>query len=128
MEKFLKYYLPVLIWMGVIFSFSAMSGNGEGGEASSWFYIERKGAHVFEYFILTFLVLRVFGLHSGFTNRRKVILSIIFSLAYACSDEFHQLFVSGRQGKISDVGIDLIGIALMILLLNIWRSKRQKED
>lgn len=70
--------------------------------------IVRKLAH-----FSIFLVLGVisFSLFKCYMERTKkcFILSLIFCLFYAVSDEFHQLFVPGRDGNIIDVLIDTTG-------------------
>ena len=56
---------------------------------------------------------------TGTTSRRNLIipaLSWTFCILYAASDEFHQLFVPGRAGLITDVCIDSAGALLGILL------------
>ncbi|MFC1608905.1 VanZ family protein [Patescibacteria group bacterium] len=123
MRRFLKYYLPLIIWMVIIFSFSEIEGNGQAREVDIWFYIQRKGAHIFEYFVLAFLIFRVADLYNV-TKKEGALLALVFSFAYAVSDEIHQLFVPGRDGKLSDVGIDLIGIVLMVVIWNIWNKRR----
>jgi hypothetical protein len=37
---------------------------------------------------------------------------VCISLAYACTDEYHQTFVEGRTGTPIDVGVDTVGMAL----------------
>ena len=70
----------------------------------------RKSAHFTIYFILG--------------------LSLI-SLVYACSDELHQLFVSGRSGQITDVLLDstgsFVGIYIYYLFYKI-RSKKYEQE
>jgi VanZ family protein len=101
----------VIFWLGVIFYFSSRPGNTANLSPTFWFYVERKGAHIGEYFILTFLFVNF--LKNQFTNKLELILmGGALSLLYAISDELHQLNVFGREGKISDVGFDLIGISL----------------
>jgi VanZ family protein len=39
------------------------------------------------------------------------LLAGLVALAYAGSDEWHQLFVPGRHGSFRDVAIDALGIA-----------------
>ncbi|NTW30553.1 MAG: VanZ family protein [Candidatus Moranbacteria bacterium] len=102
----------LFIWMAVIYLFSSMPGSGSGSQLTLRYLLERKGAHVFEYLVLSLLAFNAFRLaypkeRSGF----HVSLAIALSLLYAFSDETHQLFVPGREGKLSDVGIDLIGMA-----------------
>lgn len=54
---------------------------------------------------------------------KKIYLkSIAAAMLYACTDEFHQLFVEGRSGKITDVFIDTCGAGLGILgVLLLWK-------
>jgi VanZ family protein len=47
------------------------------------------------------------------------------SLAYACTDEYHQSFVETRHGTPVDVVIDSIGIALAALWLRRARTTRR---
>lgn len=48
-------------------------------------------------------------------------LPLLICLAYACSDEIHQLFISGRSGSIFDVGIDALGFVLTTVICNFFR-------
>lgn len=124
--KILKYYLPVIFWMFFIFLLSSIEGNDRVGDPDFWFYASRKGAHVFEYAVLTFLFLRAFEAHS-MTKREKTMSAIIFPLTYAISDEIHQLFVFGRTGKLTDVGFDLLGIVLVIIVWSVWMKRKMKS-
>lgn len=72
----------------------------------------RKCAHVFEYFVLSLLVLNFLFQLNKFQYLTCSIINVIFSFLYACSDEFHQTFISGRGGQFRDVLIDTIGILL----------------
>jgi VanZ family protein len=118
--------MPLLLWMAVIFTFSSMPSNNPNGYGLPFtMYLERKGAHIAEYFFLALLLIRVF--RNRFPGDLMSVLGLTFlsAIAYACSDEFHQLFVTGREGKISDVMIDFIGIALAGLLAVLFaRWKR----
>ena len=72
----------------------------------------RKTAHFTEYFILGVLVcftLKSYGVKNAY------IMALICAL-YAGSDEFHQMFVEGRNGNIIDFLIDTSGSVLAILL------------
>ena len=116
MGKFTKYYLPVLVWMTVIFLFSSIPGSDQRGEPTFWFYAERKGAHIFEFFVLTILFGRVFW-SQGIRSTFLYFSSALFALLFAVSDEIHQLFVFGREGKPLDVLIDSAGIILAVIIL-----------
>ena len=77
----------------------------------------RKAAHMTEY--LVFYCTVRFGLHftyrtSNMKLRLLIALAIVF--LYACTDEFHQLFVPGRAGRFTDVLIDCFGCAVVTLI------------
>ena len=46
------------------------------------------------------------------------------TLAYAATDEFHQSFVTGRNGTPADVLIDAVGVAIAAALYARRRSTR----
>ena len=77
----------------------------------------RKAAHMTEY--LVFYGTVRFGLH--FTDRtpdtrRRLLAALAIVFLYACTDEFHQLFVPGRAGRFTDVLIDCFGVAVVTLI------------
>ena len=55
---------------------------------------------------------------------KYLIVVLIISVIYAISDEFHQLFIPGRSGSISDIIIDLSGILFSILVYSVSRIKK----
>lgn len=48
----------------------------------------------------------------------------VLGVLYAATDEFHQVFVPGRAGQVSDVAIDAIGVLLGVLLTTLLSNKR----
>lgn len=147
--------LICILWLLVIFLFSAMNANKSSNltefaldivsyfrnkfffidelffkltQNHSIFYIVRKMAHLFVFCmleIISFILLRGLGL-SFF---KSALYSILIVIGYACTDEFHQLFVSGRSGQLSDVFIDTIGgsIGLSIILFTSAINKIFKK-
>ncbi len=133
MKKFIKWLLLIL-WLSFIFYMSNQTGGTSGGLSDKIFYFFtnflpelenhkglclffiRKGAHVFEYFVLGILVFEVVKEYI-IDLKKLIIISLLFSLFLACFDEIHQLFIDGRAGKITDVLIDSIGYIISILLL-----------
>jgi VanZ family protein len=99
----LTVWLPILLWAGLIFTLSSIPSLHSG--LGTWDLILRKCAHVTEYAILAFLL------------RRAVATPWAAAAAflYACSDEYHQSFVVGREGRPRDVAIDSIGIVIGLL-------------
>ena len=86
----------------------------------------RKTAHMTEY--LVFYCTVRFGLHFTYQplnvkHRLLTALAIVF--LYACTDEFHQLFVPGRAGRYTDVLIDCFGCAVVTLICTIKKSSSQ---
>ncbi len=129
-KRIISWFL-VILWMAVIYSFSAESGETSGGKSqkitkSIQFIIDktplkgkvqwtdfatRKTGHVSEYLILTLLVYNALT-QSGFKKRNRILLALLVPLVYASLDEFHQSFIAGRGPSVRDVLIDGIGILL----------------
>jgi len=78
----------------------------------------RKTAHVGEYFIFSLLLFRaVRGPERGWRFQWAMAALAIAAL-YACTDEFHQIFVPGRGASVVDVLIDAAGSSLAQVV--IW--------
>ena len=109
--------LAPLALMGLIFYFSAQPS---AGDHPWWDVIFRKLGHVTGYALLT-------GLWAWALQgvvRRPLLIAVCIAFAYACTDEFHQTFVSGRTGTPVDVGIDAIGMAIAAALIRARRRPR----
>ena len=142
LKIFLKYWLPVLLWMTLIFT---ASGDSHSSEHSSrfvepllhWLFphmsqahvedihlVIRKCAHLTEYAILALLVWR--ALHQSKTNLPtwswpKVCGTLLIVFLYSSSDEIHQSFVPTRTAQFSDVVIDTSGAAIGLLALWLFK-------
>lgn len=105
----------------------------------------RKTAHATEYAVLGFLVMGYCRCaqdakkrgYNEETKYKKMLPAWIFGTVYAATDEFHQLFVPGRSGQVSDVMLDSAGVFLGVLVLcgsvRVWQicfggSRRKKEE
>lgn len=160
--KVITWLAIAIIWMGVIFNFSSMDTNESNGKSvkiidtvlektfditnkvkitntdSHSLAIQlsqrlnrplRKVAHASIYFVLGILL----TIFLRFCHVKKYYLfSLIISFLYACTDEFHQKFVSGRTSSISDVLIDtmgcIVGLFLFYLIEKMLRKKEVKEE
>ena len=130
----------LILWMLFIFimsSFNGVMSSNQSGSIATLIYnifnisdtekvsfIVRKCAHVSEFFILGILVI---NLISKYNVKYSYLISFIVCVLYASSDEFHQLFVSGRSGQVTDVLIDLIGVVLglsIYCLIKYFKSLR----
>ena len=65
--------------------------------------------HIPVFGLLAFLWLKSFAKHSILTST-KVIITLIVTILFGCLDEFHQTFVSGRYGSLTDILLNIIGI------------------
>jgi VanZ family protein len=90
-----------VVWALVIFIFSSIPGLATGTGSADFGL--RKIAHVAEFAVLAALLYRAL---------RSPGPAFALSLAYAASDELHQHFTRGREGKTIDVVIDAAGIAV----------------
>ena len=68
-------------------------------------------------------------------NKKYIIvflISLVICALYATSDEFHQVFISGRSGQAVDVCIDTLGALTGIILystyyLAYWIGKKKRH-
>lgn len=90
--------------------------------------IIRKGAHFTEYLILNLLYFNTLRMY--ISNKKALIYSIILSFLYASTDEFHQIFVEGRAGRVTDVLIDtsgaVTGSIIALIIIKIKDIKKAK--
>lgn len=148
LRKVIKFTL-VICCMLIIFMFSSDSGTASSKKSDSVIinlvdvisnkkvnnkdrdkYIERyvfpvrKCAHFTIYLILGILVISLLSEYR-ILNSKTVLYTLLIVFLYACSDEFHQLFVSGRSSEIRDVLIDSSGGFIGSYLYYLFRRKRK---
>ncbi len=78
-------------------------------------FFVRKLGHMSEYAFLAISVMTAW-LVSAHISEKQQALTFIFCVFYACTDEFHQLFVPQRSGRGLDILIDSTGAFLGMLL------------
>lgn len=142
------YWLPVGLWMALIFFMSTRVGAPENTSRIlvpllTWLFPDitaeglalarfavRKLMHLLEYAILAMLLWRARFRPRRDDSRpwsnRDATFAGLVAVAYAASDEFHQTFVPGRDGTLTDVLIDSAGAALGLTVIWIlWRFRRR---
>ena len=72
--------------------------------------------HVPLYGFLTFLLLRAFGLDRKPNYRPFYAITAFLAIGIAVLDELNQCSMPNRQGSITDVFIDAIGVSLALFL------------
>jgi VanZ family protein len=149
LRSFVKYWLPVLVWMGIIFS---ASGDSASFQHSSriieplmrWLFPHlsdasvhttvvsvRKCAHLAEYAVLALLLWRALRRepirgHSPWRWSKAGLVLALVAL-YAASDEIHQAFVPSREASVWDVLLDTTGAAFGLLCLWGFRRLRKRR-
>ncbi len=139
--RFFKYWLPVVLWMILIFGGSTNLGAPKNtsriiGPFLHWLvpdisdqaidrvqFAVRKSGHMAEYAILSLLLWRARRNISNIPAKgwrwSDARFAILLSATYAVTDEFHQSFVSTRQASVLDVLIDTSGAAVGVIVL--WK-------
>ncbi len=141
--KYILNIIFIIIWLFIIFSFSAEDATKSEHRSDEviintietikqekipqedkqkiidkYIVVVRKSAHFFLYSCLGILVFifnkKIFGL-----TPKAFIYTIIFCFIYACSDEIHQLFISGRTARIFDIFVDTSGALLSTTILTL---------
>ncbi len=127
-NKIIKYWIPVLLWMGFTFLMSTGAFSSENTSPIIAAILKflfpsisphqllvlhgiiRKLAHLTEYFVLGLLLFRAFRSDSTqYHGWRWALSSILVVAIFALGDEFHQVFVATRTASIADAGIDTLG-------------------
>lgn len=145
-RRYIKDWLPVILWAALIFLFSTdlFSGANTAGVIAPWlrwiFPVWstddfdrvhlgiRKLGHLSEYFILALLLMRALhGQAKKPFDAKRVFLGIALIALYASSDELHQAFVPSRTASVFDVLIDTCG-GLFGALSFYWLKLRNGAD
>ncbi|MCL2544279.1 MAG: VanZ family protein [Clostridia bacterium] len=140
-------WLAVLAVYTVIAWFSAQPGEVSDAQSAlitdmlgfqaEWFTtLVRKFAHVSLFLGLGaaagFASLRSDGAGAPRRFRRAVLRAVMLCAALAALDEFHQLFVPGRTGSVSDVALDTVSAALGALcsvgVARMWARRKRPQS
>ena len=114
---------PVLVYVAVIFYLSSMSYLPWGDIAPD--YIN----HAVEYFGLSLLMAR--ALNDGLTRPvppRRLLITLSLCIAYAITDEVHQIFVPDRYADVRDVLSDAAGAGVGLGLVYLAHSVLPRRD
>jgi VanZ family protein len=140
--------------MGVIFALSAETGTESSGlsgavvdvvtkvtgavglhpDHDTLQLVVRKLAHFSAYLILGALAIVAWrrwpgarAARSGRRVRWDLIGPALIAIAYAGTDEAHQLLVTGRSGQVTDVLIDSAGVLVGVWLVALARRSAKSE-
>jgi VanZ family protein len=144
MRFFLIYWLPVLVWMAIIFvlstSWFSMAQTAQfvepllrrlfprlKAEGLSLAHVRfRESAHFGEYLVLGMLVFHAIRGDSDQSWRpRWMLASSLWTVGYAVLDELHQRWERGRTPKLRHVLIDAAGGCASQLLIFVCIGGRE---
>ena len=119
------YWLPVIIYAGLIFYVSSLSHPEEIAPLLLK-HLSDKVAHGIEYGLLGVLCYRAFRYAAGaWGMRHALLLASSVSTGYGITDELHQAFVPFREPDGWDVLTDMAGATLGAVA---WRWKQERHD
>jgi VanZ family protein len=123
----LAFWLPPILWIGVILVLSTDGASGERTgrllipvlravlpgasplQIEALHSVTRKIAHVTEYAVLAAMWFRAFARDSGWPAGRAGLAALAIAVAVAALDESHQTLVLSRTASLGDVGFDVLG-------------------
>ncbi|MFZ1721357.1 MAG: VanZ family protein [Microgenomates group bacterium] len=108
-------FIPPIAWAALIFFLSSQQ-TLPAPSVTALDYLFKKSAHIFVYFVLCWLVQNSLHKVSSTMPSKIFATSFFICLLYALSDEYHQSFTPGRFASLYDVGYDMIGASLAIVV------------
>lgn len=115
MKSNLSRWLPVGLWMGIVFGLSSQPSLPKvpGLSAIDW---GDKVCHAIAYAVGGALVWRAFYNLPGW---RRIAAVLIVIAVYGISDEIHQIYVPPRTFDMLDWSADVVGSALAAIILSL---------
>lgn len=115
-NRYRIYRLLALLWMSILFWLSSRSQLPLG----SVFWGQDKLEHAIAFGILGFLYAGSLRLKKREFSLRQVLVVTLLVAAYGLLDEFHQLFVWGREASVLDFLADTTGG--FVAALAFWKA------
>ena len=122
MPRVIRYWLPVLLYVALIFWVSSMSGLTLPGSGSG----TDKFAHAAEYGVLCFLLVRALK-ESELVDSLGVAsaVALVIGLCIGLADELFQSTIPGRESDPADFAADAVGLVLAIFLYAVYHRERR---
>ena len=110
-----KYWLPVYLYLILIFYFSSQPVIPASSFLAERFYVRPYIQHILIYTGLALTIHRA----ANYSRNNSNFLVIFSTTLYGITDEIHQHFVPGRFFQFSDILMDFSGAVLALILLSI---------
>jgi VanZ family protein len=125
LKGLLKYWIPPIVFAGIIFFLSSRSSVEIGPEIP---HID-KLYHMIIYFIFAILLWRAFYYASSPSFQKRAIwLALLFTIIFGMSDEWHQLFVAFRHADVFDLLFDSLGASMAVIGVSWWNCGQKTEE
>ncbi len=140
-RKAIRAWLLVVVWFVAIWAFSGeefsaystsrflgpllrwLFSDVSAAELRSFHFLVRKGAHVFEYAVLSLLAYRALRFSTNAAPWSLTALALTLVLGVASADELHQSLLAARTGSFGDVALNLAGGVLGVcLIIGFYRA------
>ena len=118
----LIYWLPVYLYLILIFYFSSRSVIPASTLLAERFYIRPYLQHVLIYAGLALTISRAVNYSKNSSN----FLVVFSTTLYGLTDEIHQHFVPGRTFEFLDIGMDFIGAVLALVLIKLYKRVKYR--
>ena len=126
MKRFVLLWLPVVVWMGVIFIGSAIGRVPQVGDETLDGLVHR-AAHVLEFAVLGALLLRATS-NGRPVSKREIVITLMVIGLYGVGDEFHQRFTPGRNSEGRAVLFDVAGGAIGVWAWYRWTRRARPRE
>lgn len=116
----LKYWLPVYIYLLLIFYFSSQLVIPASATLAERFYIRPYIQHILIYAGLALTIYRA----TNYSRNNSNFLVVLSTTLYGLTDEIHQHFVPGRTFELLDIGMDFLGAILALIIVGLYKKLR----
>ncbi len=123
---FVRFQLPVLVWMGLIFVLSSLPG-------STLSPLEFKDAHLIAHLLLFGMLYYLgyralrFQNYSRLLREFSLLAALLFVMLYGATDEYHQSFTPGRRMELKDFLWDVLASVIVLLIVIVADKVKQNR-
>lgn len=111
--NFISRWAPAIAVMLAIFILSSTTGKTINDAG-----LGKESYHVSGHFLMFFVLCIAF-----YKATKNIVLSIVLSIVFACTDEYHQLYTLGRSASYKDIATD--SLAALVAGGLVWKLSQK---
>ena len=126
----MKFFFPPLFLMIIIFISSSIPMDKNANVPKFVISVDPTLQNLFHipiFGLLSFFWLKAFTKYT-ISISVKIIITLTITIFFGCLDEFHQTFVIGRYGSLSDILLNIVGIIAGVITYLQKRSCTLKDS